>query len=87
MAPREVVEVRTPGRGRGASKLDPARQTMDWNYLSNLEGRAPCRRTRADGCEAHPLRLVGDGAGAARPARVASRLDAASRWFNGVGGA
>ncbi len=34
---RETVEVRTalePGR----IELDPARQTMDWNYLNNVEG-------------------------------------------------
>jgi len=37
---RETVEVRTavkPGR----IELDPARQTMDWNYLNNVEGEDP----------------------------------------------
>ena len=34
---RETVEVRTATRP-GRVELDPARQTMDWDYLNNLEG-------------------------------------------------
>jgi hypothetical protein len=42
---RETVEVRTAVRP-GRVELDPARQTMDWNYLNNLEGaHLPFRRS------------------------------------------
>ena len=34
---RETVEVRTATKP-GRVELDPARQTMDWDYLNNLEG-------------------------------------------------
>jgi hypothetical protein len=34
---RETVEIHTAGRP-GRIELDPGRQTMDWNYLNNLEG-------------------------------------------------
>ena len=37
MAKRETVEVRTRERP-GRVELDPARRTMDWNYLNNREG-------------------------------------------------
>ena len=34
---RETVEVRTAAKP-GRIELDPARETMDWNYLNNVEG-------------------------------------------------
>ena len=37
---QETVEVRTATRP-GRVELDPARQTMDWNYLNNTEGEDP----------------------------------------------
>ena len=37
---RESVEVHT-ARKPGHIELDPARQTMDWNYLNNTEGADP----------------------------------------------
>ena len=38
--PEETVEVRTANKP-GRVELDPARQTMDWNYLNNTEGEDP----------------------------------------------
>ncbi len=37
---RETVEVHTATKP-GRVELDPARQTMDWNYLNNTEGEDP----------------------------------------------
>jgi hypothetical protein len=80
---REVVEVLTAVRP-GRVELDPARQTMDWNYLNNLEGPRPLfGRTRAEGRKEHRL-----GWSATEPTRrdrlVVNWLPLA--WFNSVGG-
>ncbi len=80
---RETVEVRTalaPGR----IELDPARQTMDWNYLNNLEGPwLPLRRSVGTGREEQRF-----GWSATTPARrdrlVVNWLPLA--WFNDAGG-
>ena len=80
---RETVEIRTavkPGR----VELDPARQTMDWNYLNNLEGsHLPFRGSVGTGREEHHL-----GWSATAPARrdrlVVNWLPLA--WYNDVGG-
>jgi len=81
--PREVVEVVTATR-TGRIELDPARQTMDWNYLNNLEGpRPPFRRTTAVGRKENRF-----GWSATEPARrdrlVVNWMPVA--WFNAVGG-
>jgi hypothetical protein len=84
MALREVVEVRTQTR-TGRVELDPARRTMDWNYLNNLEGPPlPFGRTLATGREAHHF-----GWSATTPAlrdrRVINWMPLA--WYNDIGGA
>jgi hypothetical protein len=81
--PHEVVEVVTATRP-GRVELDPARRTMDWNYLNNLEGpRALFGRTTAVGRKEFRF-----GWSAAEPARrdrlVVNWLPVA--WFNSVGG-
>jgi hypothetical protein len=81
--PREVVEVVTATRP-GRVELDPARQTMDWNYLNNLEGgRSILGRSMARGREEHRF-----GWSATEPARrdrlVVNWMPVA--WFNDVGG-
>ncbi len=83
IARREVVEVATASRP-GRIELDPARQTMDWNYLNNREGaRRPFGGVMAVGREEHRL-----GWSATTPARrdrrVVNWLPLA--WFNDVGG-
>ena len=83
LTPREVVEVVTATRP-GRVELDPARQTMDWNYLNNLEGpRPPFGRTMAVGRKEYRI-----GWSAAEPARrdrlVVNWIPTA--WFNDVGG-
>jgi len=83
MARREVVEVRTPVR-TGRVELDPARRTMDWNYLNNLEGPPLLfGRTQAVGRETFRF-----GWSATTPAlrdrRVVNWMPIG--WFNGVGG-
>jgi hypothetical protein len=80
---REVVEVVTATRP-GRVELDPARQTMDWNYLNNLEGpRRLFGRTMAVG-----RREMRFGWSAAEPARrdrlVVNWLPVG--WFTSVGG-
>ncbi len=83
MARREVVEVRTQAR-TGRVELDPARQTMDWNYLNNLEGPSlPFRRTLATGREEHRFGWSAT-APALRDRRVVNWMPLA--WFNDVGG-
>ena len=83
MARREVVEVRTRGR-TGRVELDPARGTMDWNYLNNLEGpSSPFGGTWATGREVGYLGWSATEP-ARRDARVANWLPLG--WFNGVGG-
>jgi hypothetical protein len=80
---RETVEVRTavkPGR----VELDPARQTMDWNYLNNLEGpHLPFSRLVGVGRHEHHL-----GWSATTPARrdrlVVNWLPLG--WYNDRGG-
>jgi hypothetical protein len=80
---RETVEVRTATRP-GRVELDPARQTMDWNYLNNLEGpHLPFRRFVGVG--RHENRL---GWSATAPARrdrlVVNWLPLA--WYTDAGG-
>jgi len=79
----ETVEVRTRAR-TGRVELDPARRTMDWNYLNNREGSpALFGRTKATGRVEHRF-----GWSAAAPARrdrlVVNWLPLA--WSNAVGG-
>lgn len=80
---RETVEVRTavePGR----IELDPARQTMDWNYLNNVEGRhLPFTRSAGRGLEQARLGWSAT-APAARDRLVVNWLPLA--WFNDAGG-
>jgi len=83
LTPREVVEVLTATRP-GRVELDPARQTMDWNYLNNLEGpRPPFGRTIAVGRKEYRF-----GWSATEPSRrdrlVVNWMPVA--WFNAVGG-
>ena len=73
IARREVVEVATAARP-GRIELDPARQTMDWNYLNNREG--PGREEHRLGWSAR--------APARRDRRVVNWLPLA--WYNDVGG-
>ena len=80
---RETVEVRTAAKP-GRVELDPARQTMDWNYLNNLEGpHFPFRPLVGTGRVEHHL-----GWGASTPARrdrlVVNWLPLA--WYNNAGG-
>jgi len=79
----ETVEVRTPTRP-GRVELDPARETMDWNYLNNLEGpHLPFRRLIGTGREEHHF-----GWGQATPARrdrlVVNWMPLS--WYNNAGG-
>jgi hypothetical protein len=61
---RETVEVRTAAKP-GRVELDPARETMDWNYLNNLEGpHVPFRPLVGTGHVEHRF-----GWGATTPAR------------------
>jgi hypothetical protein len=80
---RETVEVRSETKP-GRVELDPARQTMDWNYLNNLEGpHLPFRPLVGVGRVEHHL-----GWGAATPASrdrlVVNWLPVA--WYNSAGG-
>ena len=79
----ETVEVRTLTRP-GRVELDPARETMDWNYLNNLEGpHLPFRRLVGTAREEHHF-----GWGTTLPARrdrlVVNWLPLA--WYNNAGG-
>jgi hypothetical protein len=83
MAKRETVEVRTRERP-GRVELDPARRTMDWNYLNNREGpRRLFGGVTATGRMQHRF-----GWAAATPARrdrlVVNWMPLA--WYNAVGG-
>ena len=83
MDERETVEVRTETKP-GRVELDPARQTMDWNYLNNLEGpHLPFLPLVGVGRVEHHL-----GWGATTPARrdrlVVNWLPVA--WYNNAGG-
>jgi hypothetical protein len=83
LTPREVVEVVTATRP-GRIELDPARQTMDWNYLNNLEGpRAPFGRTTAVGRKEY--RFGWSGTEVVRRDRLVVNWMPAA-WFNSVGG-
>jgi len=83
MARREVVEVRTPVR-TGRVELDPARETMDWDYLNNLEGPPlPFGRTRATGRDTFRLGWSATSP-ALRDRRVVNWMPLG--WFNDVGG-
>ena len=83
IARREVVEVATAARP-GRIELDPARQTMDWNYLNNREGpRLPILGVMAVGREEHRLGWS-ETTPARRDRRVVNWLPLA--WFNDVGG-
>ena len=80
---RDTVEVRTAAKP-GRVQLDPARQTMDWNYLNNVEGwNAALGRLAAPGVEEDHL-----GWSAATPARrdrlVVNWLPLA--WYDDAGG-
>lgn len=79
----EVVEVRTRERP-GLVELDPARQTMDWDYLNNREGpRLPLVGGRSGGRAEH--RLGWSGSQPARRDRlVINWLPLA--WYNTEGG-
>jgi hypothetical protein len=83
IARREVVEVATAARP-GRIELDPARQTMDWNYLNNAEGvRLPFVGMVSLGRVEHRLGWS-ETTPARRDRRVANWLPLA--WFNDVGG-
>ena len=83
MAKRESVEVRSAARP-GRVELDPARQTMDWNYLNNREGpRGLFGGTRAVGRSEHRPGWSADSP-ARRDRLVVNWLPLA--WFNDVGG-
>jgi hypothetical protein len=80
---RETVEVRTATKP-GRVELDPARETMDWNYLNNLEGpHFPFRPLVGTGRVEHHL-----GWDAGTPVRrdrlVVNWLPLA--WYNSAGG-
>jgi hypothetical protein len=80
---RETVEVHTAAKP-GRIELDPARETMDWNYLNNLEGsHLPFRPLVGTARVEHHL-----GWGAETPARrdrlVVNWLPLA--WYNNAGG-
>ena len=80
---RETVEVRTEAKP-GRIELDPARQTMDWNYLNNLEGpHFPFRPLIGTGRVEHHV-----GWGASTPERrdrlVVNWMPLA--WYNNAGG-
>ena len=80
---RETVEVRTAAKP-GRVELDPARQTMDWNYLNNLEGpHFPFRPLVGTGRVEHHI-----GWGASTPERrdrlVVNWMPLA--WYNDAGG-
>ncbi len=79
----ETVEVRTSARP-GRIELDPARQTMDWNYLNNYEGpHLPFRPLVGIGREEHHF-----GWGATAPARGDRRVVnwMPLAWYNDGGG-
>jgi len=83
IARREVVEVATAARP-GRIELDPARQTMDWNYLNNAEGvRFPFVGMVSLGRVEHRLGWS-ETTPARRDRRVANWLPLA--WSNGAGG-
>ncbi len=83
VARREVVEISTPTRP-GRIALDPARQTMDWNYLNNAEGlRLPFVGPVSLGRVEHRLGWS-ERTPARRDRRVANWLPLA--WSNGAGG-
>ena len=79
---RETVEVRTTSRP-GRVELDPARQTMDWNYLNNVEVPVPFIGSTAGGLREERL-----GWSATTPARrdrlVVNWLPLA--WYDDAGG-
>jgi len=78
-----VVEVATAARP-GRIELDPARQTMDWNYLNNAEGvRFPFVGMVSLGRAEHRLGWS-ETTPARRDRRVVNWLPLA--WFNDVGG-
>jgi hypothetical protein len=80
---RETVEVRTRERP-GRIELDPARETMDWNYLNNYEGpHLPFRRLVGGGREEHHLGWSATMP-AARDRLVVNWLPLA--WYNDAGG-
>lgn len=80
---RETVEVRTAAKP-GRVELDPARQTMDWNYLNNLEGpRLPFRRLVGVGRRENHFGWS-DATPARRDRLVVNWLPLA--WYNDVGG-
>jgi hypothetical protein len=80
---RETVEVRTTQKP-GRIELDPARQTMDWNYLNNYEGpHLPFRRSVGMGREEHHFGWS-DTTPARRDRRVVNWLPLA--WYNDAGG-
>jgi len=80
---RETVEVRTALRP-GRIELDPARQTMDWNYLNNVEGwHLPFASFAGPGQEETHLGWSATTP-AARDRLVVNWLPLA--WFNDAGG-
>ncbi len=80
---RETVEVRTALRP-GRIELDPARQTMDWNYLNNVEGwHLPFVSSAGPG-EEEPHLGWSATTPAARDRLVVNWLPLA--WFNDAGG-
>ncbi len=80
---RETVEVRTTAKP-GRIELDPDRQTMDWNYLNNLEGpHVPFRRLAGVGREEHHFGWS-DTTPARRDRLVVNWLPLA--WYNDAGG-
>ncbi len=80
---RETVEVRT-ARKPGRVELDPARETMDWNYLNNLEGpHLPFRHMVGMGREEH--RIGWSGTTPARRDRLVINWMPLA-WYNNAGG-
>jgi hypothetical protein len=80
---RETVEVRTATKP-GHVELDPARQTMDWNYLNNVEGaHLPFARSVGRGLEEAHFGWAATTP-AARDRLVVNWLPLA--WFDDAGG-
>ncbi len=79
----ETVEVRTAERP-GRIELDPARQTMDWNYLNNYEGpHVPFAPAVGVGREEHHFGWSGTQP-SRRDRRVVNWMPLA--WYNDGGG-